>query len=72
LLTDKFKLLEIIDRLEIGLINRDDINILRGAVQRLDEMDDLLDTVCSCRTQEIPILRDAIQRKWDDDAPGRP
>jgi hypothetical protein len=85
MLSDKAKLHAIIDRIEVGLINRDDIIALRGAVERLDELDDLVDAVCACRTQEIPILRGQNGRLLgceagelirdlvgDDDAPGRP
>lgn len=57
MIADKHSLLEIIDRIETGIINAADIATLRGVVQRLDEMDDLVDAVCSCRTQEIPIIR---------------
>ena len=74
MLSDIQKLHEIIDRVETGIIKRDDIIALRGAVTRLDEMDDLVEAVCSCRTQEIPILRAGSWSgiRLDDDAPGRP
>lgn len=73
MLSDKAKLHAIIDRIEVGLINRDDIITLRGAVERLDELDDLVDAVCACRTQEIPVLRGIVfYPSEDDNAPGRP
>jgi hypothetical protein len=59
MIADKRALLEIIDRIETGIINETDVATLRGVVERLDEMDDLVDTVCSCRTSEIPIIKDA-------------
>lgn len=85
MLNDKAKLHAMIDRLEVGLINHADIVNLRGLVERLDEMEDLVDVVCSCRTQEIPMIRMGSKQaspspastpqwpgQWDDNAPGRP
>lgn len=73
MIPDKFRLLGIIDRIEIGIINAAEVRTLREAVQRLDEMDDLVDAVCTCRTQEIPVIRMRTSApRLDDDAPGRP
>ena len=60
MIPDRAQLDAIIDRIETGIINAADIATLRGAIQRLDEMDDLVDTVCSCRTQEIPVIRSPL------------
>lgn len=46
-----------LDRIEVGLVNADDVALLRSAINQLDEIDDLVDVLCSCRTQEIPIIR---------------
>lgn len=67
MISNKRQLLEDLDFIERGLVSGVRVRRLREAVQRLDEMDDLVDAVCSCRTQEIPVLR-----MRDDDAPGRP
>lgn len=58
MLPDKDRLNRILDDIERGLINQDDVLYLRDAIERLDELDDLVDTVSSCRTQEIPVLRE--------------
>lgn len=68
MLADKARLLAIIDDIERGLVNQHHVAELRHAVQRLDELDDLVEAVCACRTQEVPILRHLLE----DDAPGRP
>lgn len=57
MIADRQSLMNAIDRLAEGAVFQHDVELLRGAVERLDEMDDLVDAVCSCRTQEIPILR---------------
>jgi hypothetical protein len=57
MIADKDHLHSIIDKIEIGLINAGEIKELRRLVDRLDELDDLVDAICSCRTQEIPMLR---------------
>jgi hypothetical protein len=57
MIADKGQLLAIIDNVERGLIMEADMITLRRAIERLDEMDDLVDTVCSCRTQDIPVVR---------------
>jgi hypothetical protein len=64
MIADKHSLLKIIDDIESGEIDdlEHGLTLLRNAVQRLDEMDDLVDAVCTCRTVEIPILR----RKLDE------
>ena len=54
---DKQALMDALDRLASGAVYDHDVSMLRNAVQRLDEMDDLVDAVCSCRTAEIPVLR---------------
>jgi len=72
MLSDRASLNLIIDRIETGIINEADIEILRDVITRLDELDDLVDAVCSCRRDEIPILRPSVAGMWDDDAPGRP
>jgi hypothetical protein len=55
-ISDKANLMTIIDDIERGLVCEEYIRILRQLVERLDEMDDLVDTVCSCRTQDIPVV----------------
>lgn len=59
-----------LDRIATGLIFEHDVSLLRSAVAALDEMDDLVDAVCSCRTQEIPIIRAAALSRRDDDHGG--
>ena len=76
MIADRASLDAALDRIATGIVNAADVAHLRGAVARLDEMDDLVDAVCSCRTQEIPVLRElrlpVKRRTGDDDAPGRP
>lgn len=60
MIADKGRLLAILDDIERGLINAPDIAELRRAVTRLDEMDDLVDAICSCRTSEIPVVRQRV------------
>lgn len=57
MISDKETLLGIIERVATGTATTEDALILEGVVQRLDELDDLVDAVCSCRTQEIPIVQ---------------
>jgi hypothetical protein len=57
MIADKDHLHSIIDKIEVGLINAGEITELRRLVDRIDELDDLVDAICSCRTQEIPTLR---------------
>ena len=73
-IADRASLDAALDRIATGIVNEGDVAVLRGAVARLDEMDDLVDAVCSCRTQEIPVLRELRLPVGtrDDDAPGRP
>jgi hypothetical protein len=54
---DKAILKAALDRCATGVFSEADIVILGEAIERLDELDDLVDTICTCRTQEIPTIK---------------
>lgn len=70
MLNDKQALLAIVARVETGAATYADALALRGLIQRVDELDDLVDQICSCRTQEIPIIRNCWGGPYDDVEPG--
>jgi hypothetical protein len=66
---NKDTLLNLVARAERGALLPGEAQMLREAIESLDELDRTVNVVTeclSCSTGQIPVI------KWDDIAPGRP
>ncbi len=57
MIQNEWELNKIIERASV-ILRPDEVDQLRALIKRVDELDDLVEAVCACRTQEVPIIRD--------------
>jgi hypothetical protein len=66
MINNEWELRKIIERASV-ILRPDEVDQLRGLINRVSELDDLVEAVCACRTQEIPMI---MKRDLRDDQHG--